>query len=125
MNPEIEKELHKADAFLREIEHLIASGLFKASMERAYYAMFHAATAAIMAKEIDQGARQAIIPVLDKCLVKTGLLDKKFLGYLRQAFNASKADSERTAFGSSDHRQAQMILLRTREFVAACKKLCE
>ena len=125
MNPEVEQELRKADAFMREIEQLIGSGLYKASIERAYYAMFHAATAAMMAKKAEQGARQAIIPVMDKCLVKTGLLDKKYLGYLRQALNAGKSDSEGAVIGSSDHKQAQIIMLRTKEFLDACRKLCE
>jgi uncharacterized protein (UPF0332 family) len=125
MNPKVEEHLRIANEYLREIEHLIAGGLYRASVGRAYYAMFHAATAAMLAKKLDRSSGHAIIPAFEKAFIKTEMLNKKFLQYFRHAFNASKTDSEGSTFGSSDHREAQRTLLRTKEFIAACKKLCE
>jgi len=124
MNTDTEKHFHQADEFLREIEHLMAGGFYKASTERAYYAMFHAATAAMLANEIPQGTRQAILPAFEDAFIKTNMLDKKFLDYFRQAFN-DRTESDMPSFDSAEHRQAQVALLRTKEFIAACKKLCE
>ena len=124
MNTDTEQHFRQADEFLREIEYLMAGGFYKASMGRAYYAMFHAATAAMLANEVDQGPRQAILPAFEKAFIKTNMLDKKFLNYFRQAFNA-RTEPETPSFGSADHRQAQVMLLRTREFITACRKPCE
>ena len=123
MEAEVKKQFRMAEDILREIEHLVAGDLYRASISRAYYAMFHAATAAILANEVDQGPRQAIFPVFEKAFIKTGMLDKKYLNYFRQASN-SRNESDSPTFGSADHRQSQTSVLRTKEFIAACRKLC-
>jgi len=123
MKPDVEKHLSTADEILREIQHLMAGGFYRGVVGRAYYAMLHAATAALSAKKIED-SRQAIVSVFDDAFVKTGLLDKKFLKYFRRAFYA-RTESDYPLFASADHRQAQTILVRTKEFVAACRRLCE
>lgn len=123
MEAKAKKQFRMAEDTLREIEHLIAGGLYRASISRAYYAMFHAATAAMLANEVNQGPRQAILPAFDKAFIKTGILDKKYLNYFRQAFN-TRTETDSPTFGSADHRQSQTLLLRTKEFIAACRKLC-
>ena len=124
MKPEVEKHLRSADEFLREMEHLLAGGFYRGVAGRAYYAMLHAATAALLAGEVKGGSRQGTVPEFEDAFVKTGLLDKKLHQYFRQAFNA-RTESDSPSFASADHRQAQTFLLRTKEFIAACRKLCE
>lgn len=118
MKPDVEKHLRSADEILREIQHLMAGGFYRGAAGRAYYAMLHAATAALSAKKIKEGSRQAIVSVFDDAFVKTGMVDKEFLKYFRRAFNA-RTESDYPSFASADHRQAQTILVRTKEFVAA------
>ena len=124
MKPDVEKHLRIAEETLREMEHLMAEGLYKAVAKRAYNAMFNAATAALLAREIQGGARQAIMSEFNDAFVKTGLLDEKLYKYFRQAFN-SRTESDDPSFGSADHRQAQTNLVRVKEFVAACRVLCD
>lgn len=124
MKPDVEKHLRNADEIMREIEHLMAGGFYRGVVGRAYYAMLHAATAAMSAKEIKEGSRQAIVPAFGDAFVKTGLLDKKFLQYFRQAFGA-RTVSDSPLFASSAHRQAKTMLVRTKNFIAACRRLCE
>jgi uncharacterized protein (UPF0332 family) len=123
MKPDVEKHFRIADETLREIEHLMAGGFYRGVMARGYYAMLNAASAALLARKIDTGARQAIISEFEAAFVKTGLLDKKYHQYFRQAFNA-RTESDTPAFASADHRQAQTTLLRVRDFIAACQRLC-
>ena len=124
MKPDIEKHLRAAEDVLRELEHLMAGGFYKGVVGRAYSAMFHAATAALEAKEIKGETRQGIVPAFADAFVKTGLLDKKYQVYFRQAFNAhSHTDS--ASFASADSRQAQTTLVRAKDFIAACRRLCE
>jgi uncharacterized protein (UPF0332 family) len=124
MKPDIEKHLRAADDVLRELEHLMAGGFYKGIVGRAYSAMFHAATAALNAREIKDQTRQGIVPAFAEAFVKSGLLDKKYHQYFRQAFNA-RSHTDSTSFASVEHRQAHTTLVRTKEFIAACRKLCE
>jgi uncharacterized protein (UPF0332 family) len=86
--------------------------------------MLNAATAAMLARDVQSGARQPIVSEFDDIFVKTGLLDEKFYKYFRQAFN-SRMDSDDPSFASADHRQAQTSLLRVKEFINACRVLCD
>jgi uncharacterized protein (UPF0332 family) len=124
MKPEVEKHLRIAEETMREMEHLMAGGIYKSVVKRAYQAMLNAATAAVLAKEIKGGARQGIISEFNDVFVKTGLLDGKFYKYFRQAFN-SRTESDDPTFESADHRQAQTSILRVKEFINACRTLCD
>jgi hypothetical protein len=66
------------------------------------------------------GARQAIVSEFNEAFVKTGLLDEKYHPYFSQAFN-SGTEPDDPAFASADHRH----LLRVKEFIAACRILCD
>jgi hypothetical protein len=124
MKQDVEKHLRVAEETLREMEYLLGGGFYRAVMERAYHAMINAATAALLAKEIRSGARQAIVSEFKDAFVKTGLLDEKYYRYFSQAFN-SRTESDDPAFASADHRQAQTTLLRVKDFIAACRVLCD
>jgi uncharacterized protein (UPF0332 family) len=124
MKQDVEKHLRVAEEALREMEYLLGGGLYRAVMGRAYHAMLNAAAAALLAKEIQGGARQAIVSEFNDAFVKTGLLDEKYHKYFSQAFN-SRTESDAPAFASVDHRQAQANLIRVKDFIAACRKLCE
>ena len=123
MKPDVEKHLRIANETLREMEHLIAGGFYEAVAKRTYNAMLNAATAALLAKEVQSDTRQAIISEFNDAFVKTGIFDEKVYKYFRQAFN-SRADDE-SSFASADHGQAQTNLLRVKEFIAACRVLCD
>jgi uncharacterized protein (UPF0332 family) len=124
MKQDVEKHLCVAEETLREMEYLLGGGFYRAVTERAYHAMLNAAIAALLAKEIQSSARQAIVSEFNDSFVKTGLLDEKYHRYFSQAFN-SRIEPDDPAFASVDYRQAQTNLLRVKEFIAACRKLCE
>lgn len=124
MKPDVEKHLRIANETLLDMEHLMAGGLYEAVMKRTYNAMLNAATAALLAKEVRSGRRQAIISEFNDAFVKTGLFDEKFYKYFRQVFNY-RAESGDSSFASVGHGQAQTNLLRAKEFIAACRVLCD
>ena len=124
MKQDVEKHLRVAEEALREMEYLLGGGLYRAVMGRAYHAMLNAATAALLAKEIQSGARQAIVSEFNDAFVKTVLLDEKYHQYFSQAFD-SRTEPDDPASASADHRQAQTNLLRVKDFIAACRVLCD
>ena len=54
----LKKHLRIANETLREMEYLIGEGFYEAVAKRTYNAMLNAATAALLAKEVQSG-RQA------------------------------------------------------------------
>ena len=124
MKQDVEKHLCVAEEALREMEYLLGGGFYRAVIGRAYHAMLNAATAALLAKEIQGGTRQAIVSEFNDAFVKTGLLDEKYHRYFSQAFN-SRNEPDDLTFVSADHRQAQTTLLRVKDFIAACRVLCD
>ena len=124
MDKDIEKNFIKVEEFIRETEALIASGLYKDSIGHAYHAMFHAATGALQANKIERQTRQSISSTFEDAFVKTGRLEKKFLNSLRAAASA-KIDTGNPSFETSDHRQAQTVFVKAKEFIAQCRKLCQ
>ena len=52
MRKDVQKHLQSAEMFLKESEHLFSGGFNNGTVGRAYYAMFHAATATLLTKEI-------------------------------------------------------------------------
>jgi uncharacterized protein (UPF0332 family) len=124
MKQDAEENLRKAEETLREMEHLMAEGLYKAVSKRSYNAMLSAATAALLNREVQSGTRQTIVSEFNDAFIKTGLLDGKFYQYFRRAFN-SRAESDESSFTSVDVRQAQAQLMQVKEFIKACRTLCD
>jgi len=61
MRKDVQKHLQSAEMFLKESKHLFSGGFHNGTVGRAYYAMFHAATATLLAKGIERTSHQAII----------------------------------------------------------------
>jgi len=97
MRKDVQKHLESAEMFLKESEHLFSGGFYNGTVGRAYYAMFHAATAALLAKDVERTSHHAIISAFGEFIVKPGLLEGKF----------------------------HATLQRAKEFVEACRKSCK
>jgi hypothetical protein len=85
--------------------------------------MFHAATAALLAKGIERTSHHAIISAFGEFVVKPGLLESKFHRYIIEAFTL-RNDCDYLAPFEVEESQAAATLQRAKEFIQACKKLC-
>jgi len=124
MRKDVQKHLKSAETFIKESEHLFSGGFYNGTVGRAYYAMFHAATAALLAKDIERTSHHAIISAFGEFIVKAGLLEPKFHKYIREAFTLCN-DCDYLAPFEAEESQAATTLQRAREFVEACRKLCQ
>ena len=61
MKQDIQEHFQSADEFLRETEHLMIGGFYRGAVGRAYYAMFHAATAVLLSRGIERGSHHAVL----------------------------------------------------------------
>jgi len=124
MKQDAEKHIRIAEGTLLEMEQLMANNDYKGVMSRVYKAMLNAAMAAMKARDIQSAKRQPIGSEFNEAFIKTGLLDEKFYKYFRHAYSWAAGFDEET-FASADHRQAQKIILMVKEFIAACRALCD
>ncbi len=51
MRKDVQNHLESTELFLKESEHLFSGGFYNGTVGRAYYAMFHAATAALLSQD--------------------------------------------------------------------------
>ena len=119
MREDIKRHLDSAEMFLRESIHLFSGGFYNGTIGRAYYAMFHAATAALLIRNIERTSHHAIIAAFGEFLAKPGLVDPKYHKYIIEAFTL-RNDCDYLAPFTADEAQAEMTLKRARQFVDAC-----
>jgi len=123
MRKDAQKHFENAETFLKESEHLFSGGFYNGTVGRAYYAMFHAATAALLTKGIERTSHHAIIAAFGEFLVKPGPMDSKYHKHIREAFTL-RNDCDYLAPFEAEESQAATTLQRAKEFVKACRKLC-
>jgi len=76
--PVIAGEMDRAFRALRAAELLFRAALFEDCISRSYYAVLHAAKAALGAKRETPGSHRAVIRLFGKALVKEGLIEKEY-----------------------------------------------
>jgi len=124
MKQDIQHHIESAEVFLRESEYLLSGGFFRGTVGRAYYAMFHAATAALLHKGIERSSHGGIISAFGHFITKPGLADPKSHRYLVEAFTL-RNDCDYLAPFEAEESQARATLTRARDFVDVCRQLCQ
>ena len=94
-----------------------------AAVARAYYAMFHAATAVLAAKGIKRSSHSGILSAFGQYLVKPGLIKQDFHLYLREAFEL-RQQTDYDPIVDIQLQQAKQTLEQAIDFVDECRKLC-
>ena len=84
----IEAEIDRAKEALTAAKNLFEDGLFADSISRAYYAIFHAARAVLLTKEIDTDTHSGAISMFGLHFVKNGLIEERFGRIFNEAKDA-------------------------------------
>ena len=121
MKQETQGHLQRAEELLDAAALLFLHDHAADSISRSYYAMFHAATAALLEHGLERSSHGA---AFSQFLVKPGLLDRRLHAYLRKAFDA-RSESDYWPSPAATLRRAERTLENSREFVAACRALAE
>ena len=123
MKKEATLHLSRADACMVDADLLLAAGRFEASVGRSYYAMFHAATAALLEKDVERGSHHGVISAFGEFLAKPGLIDRKYHRYLREGFDL-RQESDYQPIVDVGRQQATKTADRAKELVAARRVVC-
>lgn len=73
-----QKELHRAKKALLAAKTLLENQLYEDCVSRAYYAVLHAAKAALATKDIEPESHNAVKRMFGLHLIKTGEIEKDF-----------------------------------------------
>jgi len=85
--------LERAKEDLRTAKDNFDNGSYRASINRSYYAIFHALRAVTALDDFDSGKHSGIIGYINHNYVKTGIFDRSFSKYVDSAFRLrEKAD---------------------------------
>lgn len=91
----VKGSLKRADQALKAANSLLEQRLLVDAVSRAYYAMFHAATAILYHYGLRVKSHSSAISLFGEHIVKTGLVDKEIGKSLRRAFDLrQKSDYE-------------------------------
>jgi len=123
MTEETEQHFRKAADCVEDSQILLDNDRPAAAVARAYYAMFHAATAVLAVKGIKRSSHRGILSAFGEYLVKPGLIKKSFHQSLLEAFGL-RQQTDYEPIANVDNQQAREILDQAIDFVDACRKLC-
>jgi len=124
MSEDVCLHFERAQDCIAQAESLLATSWPGAAISRAYYAMFHAATAALLHRGVSRRSHQGVIGAFGQTFAKPGLIEARFHKYLADAFDL-RQESDYQPVVHLTNEQAGKMLERAREFVAACRTLCE
>ncbi len=122
MNEEIQRHFEQAAECAEDVRVLLENDRLAAAVNRIYYAMFHAATGALLARGIRRSSHHAMLAAFGQHFIKTGELDERLYRNLRAAFERrQQADYE--AIVQIDRQAASQLLEQAINFVDACRRL--
>ena len=124
MNSEVQERFNRAKEFLRAAEVLHNGSFPSIAAGRAYYAMFHAATAALLSIGIERSTHRGIIAAFGHSFVKTGKIDKRFNADLRKAY-LLRGEGDYVATPDMSVRESQILINAAKDFVAACEAISQ
>ncbi|MGF3573217.1 MAG: HEPN domain-containing protein [Candidatus Bathyarchaeia archaeon] len=119
----IKEELEAAKARLKAAKLLFEKGMIEDSVNRTYYAFFHAAKAMLNAIGYDAKTHSGLISEFGLRIIKTNLLDKKLGQYFRRAFEMRESsDYEIGIVFSEDEvktliKNADEFIKKAQEFI--------
>lgn len=118
----IKERFQLADEFLKAAEDNLELGHLRVAAHNAYYAMFHAVTAALLTKgKKDIKSHSALIQLFGQEFVKIGLVGVEMSQLLREAFDLRQQSDYEIAAALDEHNLEQVVE-RAKEFVKKIKE---
>lgn len=116
----VEAHLSKAFERLKAAEKLFSEGYYEDAISRAYYAMYHAAKAALAAVNVHPKTHEGVVSEFGRRYVLAKVLPKELGKNLADA-KAARETYEYTTSTAVNASEAETILLNAKAFVNAVK----
>lgn len=121
---EIRELVRRADRALSTAKLNLDSGDNEASVSRSYYAMFYAAEAILLTKEMDFSSHRSVISLFGQHFVKEGIFPPDLGSDLGEAFK-DRLNGDYSMKPIITHEAAVNALGRAENFVEEIKKYLE
>ena len=113
--------LNRAEEDLETAEENLKAGKYRASVNRSYYAVFHALRAVTVLDQFDSGKHSGIIAYFNQHYVKTGIFDREISKLVDSSYRLrEKADYDDFYLVSGE--EAQLQIEKARAVVAEVGK---
>ena len=114
---EVKELIKRADKYVESAELLLNSGDFDSSVSRSYYAMFFAAEALLLTKELKFSSHRGVISAFGQHFIKTGIFPKEMNKWLHDAFEKMQA-GDYSFQPVIDENTAKQALTNARGFIS-------
>ncbi len=113
--------MEKAIKRLRVTEKLLQNGDYEDAISRAYYAIYHAAKAALATINVFPKTHEGLVTEFGKRFVLTGMLPRE-LGKILADAKAARETYEYSVTATVEKPEAETIFANAQAFVTAIKK---
>jgi len=114
-------QIEKSKEKLNAPRVLLKDGFIDDAISRAYYSMFHAASAVLLSAGIIVDSHSALKNMFGLHFVKTGKIDKKFSRWLNK-LKDERENGDYDIFTSFDIEDARVDVQEAEEFLEEMKK---
>lgn len=108
--------IKKAQRYLKSAQLLLEDKDYESSVSRTYYAMFYAAQAVLLTKNLSFSSHKGVISAFGEHFVKTGTFPKEMGRELNRAFEKRQIGDYEYTFVVSNE-DAEQMLQSGKEFV--------
>lgn len=124
MREEIIQHINRGKHYIQVAQDLAELSYWDDVVSRAYYAMFHTATAVLLSMDISRSSHHALNSSFGEYVAKPGLMNKKFHRYLLDGFSA-RSDSDYEPVTEASEENALIIIDQAQEFLEAAKEFLQ
>lgn len=117
----IEGYLEKSKKKLEVATKLLTDGFYDDAISRAYYAVFHAAQAALLVEGVKTETHKGVVMLFGLLLVKTGRIDKKY-GRLLANLKDDRETGDYEVMSWMDEGDAQNAITEAEEFIRVIER---
>lgn len=118
----IKKMLEKSSKKLEAAKKNFELGLYDETISRAYYAMFHAAKALLLTKNIEPRTHKGVITMLGEHFINEGILPREF-GKVLSYVKDYRENGDYDEYFDADEELAKDIIKDSEKFVSKIKKI--
>jgi len=114
-------QIEKSKEKLEAAKVLLREGFIDDAISRAYYCMFHAASAVLLVEGITVDSHSALKTMFGLRFVKTGKIESKYGRWLNR-LKDERENGDYDVFTSFDHADAQESIKEAEEFLDEMKR---
>ncbi len=124
MHDEIAEQISLAEECLEEAKLLLSGGYYRGAASRAYYAMFHAAKAMLLARDISPRRHAGVLRMLGVEFVNRGYLEETYAEAYKLAFDI-RMDADYESGLKLSKEMAEQVVHDAEEFLKRAKIVIE